>query len=110
MGTVWRGEDGDKEGVLGKVVINSEGKGGVVSEVEWKVMDMVGRGVLVQRVSGTDGAQLSGKDETQPSGHDTVIGVVARSAGTWENEKMVCSCTGKTVWQERAEMMDKGIV
>lgn len=102
MGAVWRGDDGNKEGVLGKVVIDSEGKGGVVIEVEWKVIDMVGRGVLVQRVSGKDGAQ--------PSGHDTVIGVVARSAGAWENEKMVCSCSGMTVWQERAEMMDKGIV
>lgn len=102
IGKVWRGEEGDKEGLLGNVVIDHEGKGSVVGEVGWRVVDMVGRGVLVQKAGGTDRAQ--------PRREDTVVGVVARSAGIWENEKMVCACSGKTVWEERTEMMSKGIV
>ncbi len=39
-----------------------------------------------------------------------VVGVVARSAGVWENEKVVCGCSGKTVWEEREEMIGKGMV
>jgi copper chaperone for superoxide dismutase len=102
MGMVWRGEEGDKEGVLGTVFIDKEGKGSVVGELGWSVVDMVGRGVLVHKVDGKDGAQSRGED--------TVVGVVARSAGIWENEKVVCACSGKTVWEERVEMVDKGIV
>ena len=102
MGVVWRGEQGDKEGVLGNVVIDNGGKGSLVDKVGWRVEDMFGRGILVQKVGGTKRAE--------PRGDDSVVGVVARSAGIWENEKMVCSCSGKTVWEERAEMMSKGIV
>lgn len=47
----------------------------------------------------------SGKEEEVE-----VAGVVARSAGVWENEKVVCGCSGKTVWEEREEMRGKGIV
>ena len=101
MGTLWRGDGGDKEGVLGHVVIDSEGKGSIVGEVGWTVADMVGRGFLVQKVSGTK--------QAHSSGDEAVVGVVARSAGIWENEKTVCACSGKTVWEERAEMMSKGI-
>jgi copper chaperone for superoxide dismutase len=102
MGRVWQGEEGDNEGVLGSVVVNSEGKGSLVGEVGWGVLEMVGRGILVQKLSGADGAQ--------PQTNDTVLGVVARSAGIWENEKVVCACSGKTVWEEREEMVGKGIV
>lgn len=101
MGTVWRGDEGDKEGFLGNVVIDSQGKGSFVGEVGWIVADLVGRGFLVQKVNRTDAAQSPGDD--------VVVGVVARSAGVWENEKTVCACSGKTVWEERAEMMGKGI-
>ncbi|CAN3357348.1 superoxide dismutase 1 copper chaperone [Diutina catenulata] len=40
---------------------------------------------------------------------DSLCGVIARSAGAWQNDKMVCSCTGKTVWEERVEARAKGI-
>ena len=41
---------------------------------------------------------------------DTLVGVIARSAGVWDNDKTVCSCSGKSVWQERAELLGKGMV
>lgn len=38
-----------------------------------------------------------------------ICGVIARSAGVWENDKQVCACSGKTVWQERKDAMEKNI-
>ena len=60
---------------------------------------MVGRGVVVER---------SGEEKDRRNG--LVLGVVARSAGVWENEKVVCACSEKTVWEEREEMVKKGIL
>lgn len=34
-------------------------------------------------------------------------GIVARSAGLWENDKVVCTCSGKTVWEERHEFREQ---
>ncbi|GME71447.1 unnamed protein product [[Candida] boidinii] len=41
--------------------------------------------------------------------NDSLVGVIARSAGVWQNDKYVCSCTGQTIWQERAVSISKGI-
>lgn len=38
-----------------------------------------------------------------------LLGVIARSAGAWENNKQVCSCSGKTIWQERSDTLDRNI-
>lgn len=40
---------------------------------------------------------------------DSMVGVIARSAGAWENDKYVCSCTGKNIWQERTDAKHRGI-
>lgn len=40
---------------------------------------------------------------------DSLVGVIARSAGAWENTKTVCSCSGKTLWEERSDAVNKGI-
>lgn len=40
---------------------------------------------------------------------DSMVGVIARSAGAWENDKYVCSCTGKNIWQERDQAKSRGI-
>ena len=34
-------------------------------------------------------------------------GVVARSSGVWGNEKKVCSCSGKDLWEEGQDMDKK---
>ncbi|GHJ87113.1 hypothetical protein NliqN6_3515 [Naganishia liquefaciens] len=36
-----------------------------------------------------------------------LAGVIARSAGAWGNEKTVCACSGKTMWEEGRMMEDK---
>lgn len=112
VGDVWKGFDEgggkgqEREGVLGKVMVNGDGRGGYVAEVGWRVWEMIGRGVLVERDGGAEG---SGASE-QAGADEVVLGVVARSAGLWENEKVVCGCSGKTVWDERKEMVERGMV
>ena len=99
MGGVFTGLAGDKTGNLGCLDVDATGKGSLVAEVEWRVWEMVGRGVVVER---------TGEEKDRRNGF--VVGVVARSAGVWENEKVVCACSGKTVWEEREEMVKKGIL
>lgn len=75
--------------------IDSEGKGRFVGEVEWSVGEIIGRGMLVD----------------PEEGEGVVVGVVARSAGVWENErKVICSCSGMTVWEERIAMRRMGVL
>lgn len=83
--------------------INSEGEGRFVGEVEWCVGDIIGRGMLLAPDS-----EEEGKGEGEGV---VVVGVVAKSAGVWENErKVVCSCSGMTVWEERDGMRRMGIL
>lgn len=82
-------------------MVDDKGRGPLVGEVGWRVWEVVGRGVCVERVS---------DDETDGGIKEEVVGVVARSAGVWENEKVVCGCSGKTVWEEREEMVGRGIL
>lgn len=77
------------------VDIDSEGNGRFIGEVEWSVGEIIGRGMLV----------------APGEGEGVVVGVVARSAGVWENEKkVVCSCSGMTVWEERVTMRRMGVL
>lgn len=43
------------------------------------------------------------------NGDYDICGVLARSAGVWENDKQVCACSGKTVWQERKDAIKNNI-
>lgn len=75
--------------------IDSEGKGRFIGELEWSVGEIIGRGMLI----------------VPEEGEGLVVGVVARSAGVWENErKVVCSCSGMTVWEERIAMRKMGVL
>ena len=42
------------------------------------------------------------KAQAMRLGPGILAGVIARSAGAWTNDKTVCSCSGKTQWQEAA--------
>lgn len=61
-----------------------------------KVHDLIGRSMVLSRFK----SEIS---------DDAICGVIARSAGAWENDKIVCSCTGKTVWQERVDAVNRGV-
>ncbi|KAI9224157.1 superoxide dismutase [Blastocladiella britannica] len=60
------------------------------------VWDWVGRGLVVRRQHDEGGDVPSGGDAVWIAG-----GVIARSAGAFENSKVVCACSGRTLWEEK---------
>ena len=100
MGVVFTGFDVDKKGELGQLEVDASGRGALVGEVDFRVWEMVGRGIVVEKVEA----------DKKRCEDDVVVGVIARSAGVWENEKVVCGCSGKTVWEEREEMVGRGML
>lgn len=82
------GPMGDK-GRLGSVTVGQDGKVQKMLQPKLHVWELFGHGF-----------SLSDKQ----SGIPAVFGVIARSAGAWENDKVVCSCSGKTLWQENQEI------
>lgn len=95
-GPVWSGG----RGVLGTVTVGAGGHGSAFLSHPFQIWEVIGRALVVSR---TTEAPLV-NDE------DTVVGVIARSAGVWDNDKTVCSCTGKTLWEERRDEVGKGML
>ena len=110
-GPVWNGYSGQDQpgpgaearGVIGTVEIGKDGRGSVFMTKPVKVWEIIGHAMVVSRQDEQDGAPLQ-NDE------NTVVGVIARSAGVWDNDKTVCSCTGKTLWEERKDEVKKGML
>ncbi|KAF2205606.1 Cu,Zn superoxide dismutase-like protein [Delitschia confertaspora ATCC 74209] len=105
-GGVWDAIQAKKEGrpsrgIWGTVEVGKGGIGTVFLDKPIQIWEMIGRSIVVSKQQ--DG-QFNKNDE------DTLVGVIARSAGVWDNDKTVCSCSGQTVWQERKELVDKGML
>ena len=88
-------------GVFGTVQVNQSGIGSVFLDRPIQIWEMIGRSIVVSR-------QQEGRFSKDDP--DTLVGVIARSAGVWDNDKTVCSCSGKTVWEERKEQVEKGML
>ncbi|EFW16027.1 copper chaperone [Coccidioides posadasii str. Silveira] len=91
----------EPRGVFGTVDVDEEGKGNVFLDRPVAVWELIGRSMVVS------------KNKEGPFKEDdpnTIVGVIARSAGVWDNDKMVCSCSGKNVWEERKEQVSRGMV
>lgn len=50
MGGVFDGLEGDREGKIGELVVDGEGRGSLVGEIGWRVWEMVGRGSWWRRL------------------------------------------------------------
>ncbi|KAK8171011.1 superoxide dismutase copper chaperone-like protein [Phyllosticta citrichinensis] len=88
-------------GVFETVEVSQGGAGTIFLDKPIQIWEMIGRSIVVAK-------QQDGKlDKNDP---DTLVGVIARSAGVWDNDKTVCSCSGKTVWEERKEQVDRGML
>ncbi|KAI9723075.1 MAG: copper chaperone [Chrysothrix sp. TS-e1954] len=105
-GGIWdliksRTEKKPARGILGTLEVAKGGTGAIFVDRPIEVWEMIGRSIVVSR-------QTEGQfDKNDP---DTLVGVVARSAGVWDNDKTVCSCSGKTVWEERKEQSSRGML
>ncbi|KAK4200528.1 superoxide dismutase [Triangularia verruculosa] len=110
-GPVWSGTTtADKEtkstprGVLGTVEIGPDGRGTVFLNHPFQVWEVIGHALAVSPNDESDEGNPLKNDE------NTVVGIIARSAGVWDNDKTVCSCTGKTLWEERKDEVSKGML
>ena len=74
---------GKVQRVLGRIKVDERGWGEWSGEIDdLQVWEVLGKAISV----------------------DKVVGVVARSAGIWENVKKVCACSGRTIWEEHQVM------
>jgi copper chaperone for superoxide dismutase len=89
-------------GYLGTIEVGPNGYGSAFINRPFQVWEVIGRALVVSRKD----------EEAEPlkNEEDTVVGVIARSAGVWDNDKTVCSCTGKTLWEERKDEVAKGML
>ena len=88
-------------GVLGTVTVGTDGRGSNFLDRPVAIWELIGRGMVVSK-------HVDGPFATEDP--DTLVGVIARSAGVWDNDKVVCSCSGKTVWEERKEQQAHGML
>ena len=106
-GAIWEGlkvcaEEAHKpKGDFGIIEIGSEGKGNTFLSQNVAIWELIGRSIVVSR---------SKQGPFQREDPQTLVGVIARSAGVWDNDKTVCSCSGKNVWQERKDQKDQGML
>ncbi len=112
-GPVWSGKNTGSElasqvgdsprGILGTVEVGENGHGSIFLNHPFQVWEIIGHAMVISRQDESDGAPLK-------NDQNTVVGVIARSAGMWDNDKTVCSCTGKTLWEERKDEVTKGML
>ncbi|RHZ71313.1 hypothetical protein CDV55_108430 [Aspergillus turcosus] len=97
------GSEAPKEprGLFGSVDVDEKGRGNVFLDRRVAIWELIGRSMVVSK---------SQEGPFRREDPDTLVGVIARSAGVWDNDKTVCSCSGKNVWQERQEQVSHGML
>ena len=105
-GAIWTGAKGTvvkPRGIFGTIQIGEDGLGSVFLDKPIQIWEMIGRGMVIS-------TQHDGIGKFDKNDQDTLVGVIARSAGVWDNDKTVCSCSGKTLWEERKDEVKKGML
>ncbi|MBN3289548.1 CCS dismutase, partial [Polypterus senegalus] len=90
-------------GDLGNILSDKDGRATFrIEEYQVKVWDIIGRSIVVD--SGEDDLGCGNhplSSKTGNSGERMACGIIARSAGLFENPKLICACDGVTLWEER---------
>lgn len=87
---------------LGTITPDKDGYGDLFREVDGELWEWIGRGCVVNDAAN----DAKGVGEAG----SIFAGVIARSAGLWGNDKTVCACSGKTMWEEGRDMERKGLL
>lgn len=90
-------------GVFGTVQVGRDGIGSVFLDKPVQIWELIGRALVMSK-------QHEGEGKFEKDDENTLVGVIARSAGVWDNDKTVCSCSGKTLWEERRDEVKKGML
>uniref|UniRef100_A0A6I8PGW3 Superoxide dismutase copper chaperone n=2 Tax=Ornithorhynchus anatinus TaxID=9258 RepID=A0A6I8PGW3_ORNAN len=90
-------------GDLGNVYADAQGRAVFRMEDEQlKLWDVIGRSLVVD--AGEDDLGRGGHPLSKISGNSgerLACGIIARSAGLFQNPKQICTCDGLTMWEER---------
>lgn len=90
-------------GDLGNILANSSGRATFrFNNNRVKVWNIIGRSLVVDEGEDDLGRGTHHLSKvTGNSGKGLTCGIIARSAGIFENAKQICSCDGITIWEER---------
>lgn len=89
-------------GDLGKVLADQTGRASFrITDNILKVSDIIGRSLVVKE--GSDDLGQGDGPESKSTERGIACGVIARSAGLFDNPKTICACDGKTLWDERGD-------
>ncbi|KKA20561.1 Superoxide dismutase Cu-Zn [Rasamsonia emersonii CBS 393.64] len=91
----------EPRGVFGTVDVNEKGKGNVFLDQPVAVWEMIGRSMVVSK---------SKEGPFRKDDPDTIVGVIARSAGVWDNDKMREGDRGSCgyvlgIWSAKRDLM-----
>ncbi|KAG7241515.1 hypothetical protein INR49_025419 [Caranx melampygus] len=100
------GGPGDSErhvGDLGNIVAGPDGRALFrLEDTQLKVWDVIGRSLVVDAGEDDLGRGTHPLSKcTGNSGERLACGIIARSAGLFQNPKQICACDGVTLWEER---------
>ncbi|XP_033102744.1 copper chaperone for superoxide dismutase-like [Anneissia japonica] len=97
------GENERHVGDLGNIVADENGRATFRFEDDkMKVWDIIGRSVVVHDAEDDLGRGLAAESKLHGnSGIGLSCGIVARSAGLFQNPKKFCQCDGVVIWDER---------
>uniref|UniRef100_A0ACB8G9P2 Uncharacterized protein n=1 Tax=Sphaerodactylus townsendi TaxID=933632 RepID=A0ACB8G9P2_9SAUR len=90
-------------GDLGNILTTDDGRASFrMEDNRLKVYDIIGRSLVVDAEEDDlgRGNHLDSK-VTGNSGTRVACGIIARSAGLFQNPKKICTCDGVTLWEER---------
>ncbi|XP_064600865.1 copper chaperone for superoxide dismutase-like isoform X2 [Liolophura sinensis] len=84
-------------GLIGDIEARENGRAVFrVEKSDFHVWDVIGRSTVVH-----EGSLKYVKENDQEDKKRLACGIIARSAGLFENSKKICACDGLTVWDER---------
>uniref|UniRef100_A0A6I8SCW4 Superoxide dismutase copper chaperone n=1 Tax=Xenopus tropicalis TaxID=8364 RepID=A0A6I8SCW4_XENTR len=97
------GEDDRHVGDLGNIFAADNGRASFrLMDERLKVYDIIGRSLVVDEGEDDLGHGCHPLSKiTGNSGRRLASGIIARSAGLFENDKQLCTCDGITIWEER---------
>lgn len=83
------GLEGKQYGDLGDIVAKSNGRSTFRLENKIvKLPELIGRSLVISKTQRDDEKRIS-------------CGIIARSAGLFQNTKTICACSGASIWDEK---------